>query len=330
MITPRGRPVILAGVATALLAVTTGSVASAAAMFPVAAAKVGDWQVTGGAGSFAVVHRRMRETIVSGPGSGDHVMVDQAEIVWLVVPVTARCRSKSGTTTAHGTSVASGAFPIPWIDNGGDTEPLSSITLTVDGKPETFGGGTLRLSGTITRTRAALTLSSSSEGCKYTVHLTAHPGRRLAAVDGEWQGKGANGQPVAFGVDDGGRAIFIAGTSSKDPAQQLTDEQPFVFGQFCTDVLASQGGGASCDTTLPESGGSPVDPCLHIGTDSALITDPAETATLGLQNVNSLSLTTGAIDAHATIHFIGMRKAVGRYTQPGDPQCSTTFTASPG
>jgi len=280
-----------------------------------AAARAGDWEVSGAArGSFAL------NTPLQG---GD-----------LVLSLEERCRTSSGIAKVPG------VFSLPqfgfYVSQTGAvdrsaTVTVPKLTVVVDGKTVTFGGGhegRLRLIGRLGADAGRLTFSfGGRDAGSCTVPPTtfdARHGSRLALRDGEWHGRAANGQPVLFGVGAGGRAVMqpTASAAVKDPAEIFDRLLSFEFGRGCVDY----DGGASCPTTTPSSNGPPPQPCLHVSFSAALIGGD-RVARLELQDSNGIA-PAGAIDASVKLRFTSRTRAVGTYSQPGDPACSSRFTAS--
>ncbi|HLH67421.1 MAG TPA: hypothetical protein VKV27_17165 [Solirubrobacteraceae bacterium] len=314
--------------------------AHAAAGFPVATALTGDWEASGRAtGSLLIVHRRVRAIVTSGPGSGSQTTITLAVIDDLVLSTRESCRTHNLRIGKPATVVLT--FDVPISPSGAVSMrralTLPAITVTLFGHTVTIGGGaygTFRIAGRIARSSGLLTLSFGGRGAgACTIPPTSfsvRPGHRRAIVDGEWSGTAADGEPLVFGVVAGGRAI-----STPAPQPGLTDQAAIFaedwaarFGAGCVDQPST--GGAVCAITAADSSGWPVDPCLHASTSNTAVS-VAGKARLALANVAggaAYGRTVGASDATMTLTFTGPRTARGTYTQPGDPACSTTFTAT--
>lgn len=303
-----------------------------------AATRAGDWEASGAAkGSFVVNVVREREVYTSGPDAGTPVIVRTLQGGDLVLSLEERCRTSSAIVKARDT-VSTPLFHFLISQTGtidsSVTVIIPKVTVVVHGKTLTFPGGhagTLRMIGTLGADSGQLTFSfggHGGSGCTVpptTFH--ARRGSRLAIKDGEWRGRAANGQPVLFGVEDGGRAIASPmATGIKDPAAYIEQVLSFAFGRFCTDDGM---GGATCPTTTPSStaNGPLPQPCLHVSVSPALI-GLTRNATLGLLDSNGTLLPTGPIKASVKLHFTSRTDATGTYTQPGDPGCSSRFTAT--
>lgn len=153
--------------------------------------------------------------------------------------------------------------------------------------------------------------------------FTAHPAKRLPVRDGGWKGTAATGEPVFFDVVAHGRAISFAVPVSNSPFLEMFVS--FAFGQGCKSAPV----GATCSSTDPAKADfGAVDPCLHGTSTNALISPGRSSSVADLQDFDVPDQFYGPVLASATIHFTGPRTARGTYTQPGDPACSSIFTAA--
>lgn len=330
--------VLCVALAMAAFAVPASSKGEHVPVAGTAATRTGDWETSGAAkGSFVVNTVRKRAVYTSGPEAGKTVIVATLQGGDLVLSLAERCRTSSGIVKTMDT-VSPPQFrffvsPTGTIDSS-VTVIIPKVTVVVDGRTVTFpggGAGTLRLRGTLGADSGRLTFSFGGHGAggcaipPTTFH--ARRGSRLAIKDGEWHGRAANGQPVLFGVEDGGRAIVAplpTPATLKDPAEFFDRLLSFEFGQGCVNY----DGGASCPTTTPSSSyGSPTaQPCLHVSSSPALIgLDRA--AMLALQDSGGTQ-PTGPIDASVKLHFTSRTAATGTYAQPGDLACSSPFSAT--
>lgn len=295
-------------------------------MAEAAGVRAGDWEASGAAtGSFVVSAVRERGVYTTAMQGED-----------LVLSLKDRCQTSSGIVKAPDTVSPQFGFSISQagaVDRSA-VVIVPKFTAVVDGTTVTFPGGkagVLRLVGTLGADSGRLTFSFGGRGAGgCTISPTTFQvrrGSRLGIKDGEWQGRAANGQPVLFGVEDGGRAIIAplpTPATLKNPAEFFDRLLSFEFGQGCVNY----DGGASCPTTTPSSSyGSPTaQPCLHVSSSPALIgLDRA--AMLALQDSGGTQ-PTGQIDASVKLHFTSRTAATGAYTQLGDPACSSRFTAT--
>jgi hypothetical protein len=152
--------------------------------------------------------------------------------------------------------------------------------------------------------------------------FTARAARRSTVRDGVWKGIAANGEPVFFEVLDNGRAISSALSVPSSPFPDLFVS--FAFGQGCKTAHDA----TTCASTDPaKADGGAVDPCLHGTSTNALISPDRSTSIIGLQDFVLPSFYGPGL-ASVTIRFTEPRSARGSYTQPGDPSCSSAFTAT--
>lgn len=311
--------------------------------FPVASAARGDWEISRGArGSFQITKTRVKAVVTSGPEAGDHVWVIETLGENLVIVLRADCKSTSGsarepvtfTLPSFGFAVASTGS----VDRVAQ-EKIPTFSFTIDGTTVTGGGGspgTIRLVGTIEKTRANLTFSFLGKGignCSIPrTRFAARLGRRLSIADGQWRGTSATGEPVLFAVVGNGRAVAqatIAGNT--DPGASPGLILSFRFGEGCTSD-ANIAGGYSCATTDGSIVGWPVDPCLHASATNAFISTTGAT-NLGLSNYGAsggspFPSPAPSADAGVTMQFTSPTTVTGIYSQPGSASCSSSFTAS--
>jgi hypothetical protein len=293
----------------ALLVVLIASASAARAASP----RIGDWETSGKASaSFSIARAKHGWSLED-----------------LVFTGAERCPS-SGTSRVTFTLPQEVAVVKP---TGRVSWSTKETVLTPSG--HTVVVGRTSLHGMFTKRNLAKLVFSHSDyhppgtpartpGCRIpATGLTAHAARRFTVRDGGWTGRAANGEPVFFAVLGRGRAISSALPVANSPI-------PFVFVSFAFGRGCTRGaGGTTCTTTDPaKAGGGAVDPCLH-GTSTNAMIGPRGSSSLGeLQDFDLFSQFYGLGHGSATIHFTGPRTAHGAYSQPGDPSCTSTFTAT--